>query len=266
MICLFTAVTGPSVEKTRDTLLPVDKFVKEDKNIVCMCFTNIEGYTPPDGWIPVHISDEACRSEFERLNMSDNQYHRFLARYVKLQPNKNIPNYKTFTYTIWVDGNVEICESPRNLVMHCVKNAANMPTIKYTKSLFSAFVHPERKTMAQEISAVRMLRPDELVHTYKLEDYCRAQKFKDDAGLYETCVVVRTTDNSVNIFNNKWWETMKLSGLRDQIALPVNVHICNATVCFVPLLYRWRAGVNADMYIRDRPVAPWVKRKKHNKM
>lgn len=266
MICVFTAMTGPSVDKTRDTLLPVDKF-RDNNNIRYMCFTNIDGYTPPNGWIPIRIVEhQTLRDEFKLLNLPDEQYHRFLARYIKLQPHKNIPKYKTFTYTLWMDGNVELRESPQNLVMHCVNSEINTTSQKHTKSLFSAFLHPERNTMAQELSAVRMMRSDEILYTHKLEDYCRAEKFKDTSGLYETCVIIRTTDRPINILNNKWWNTMTLSGLRDQIALPVNIQLCASIVRFVPLRYRWRDNVNANIHIRDWPVAPWVKRKKHNNM
>lgn len=251
--CVFTAVTGASVDALRDNLKPVP--APHDETVKVYCFTNLEAYVPPDGWTKMLVDD----SNIKDVDVPPNQKNRLLARSIKLRPDWYVPSYASFAYLMWVDGNVEFLTPPLTFFQEVIPKGSR----SRRNPFFAAFTHHERTAMTQELTAIVQMRPDEISHLEALEAKCREVKFRDDLGLMETCVVIRSVNRFMNRFNETWWDLLTMSGLRDQITLPIALHIYRKTLTACPLVYRWRASDAADMHVMDWPKAPWVHRLSH---
>ena len=250
--CVFTAVTGSSIDALRDNLKPLPFHAT---NLSAYCFTNLEAYKAPAGWTTVLVDN----SKIKNYDVTEKQRNRLLARSIKLKPDWYIPSYASFSYIMWVDGNVEFLQSPVTFFTEVVPKGAKARRNPF----FAAFIHHERQAMSQELTAIVQMRPEEISHLEALEAKCREVKFRDDMGLMETCVVIRAVNRHMKRFNDTWWELLLMSGLRDQITLPVTLHIYRKTLTATPLVYRWRAAEAADMHVMGWPKAPWVHRLAH---
>jgi len=249
--CVFTAVTGSSLDALRDNLKPVPY----DESVKAYCFTNLGGYVAPDGWEKVLVDD----AKIKDLDVSPSQRNRLLARSIKLRPDWYIPSYRSFAYLMWVDGNVEFLKPPIVFFQEVIPKGS-----QYRKTpFFATFTHHERTSMAQELTAIVQMRPEEISQLEALEAKCREVKFRDDLGLMETCVVIRSVNRFMNRFNETWWDLLIMSGLRDQITLPIALHMYRKIFSVNSLVYRWRASEAADMHVMDWPKAPWVHRLSH---
>ena len=256
--CVFTAMTGSSLDALRDSLKPLAPLTPESPRqdaLKAYCFTNLEAYKAPAGWTTILVDT----SKIKDCDVAENQKNRMLARSIKLRPDWYIPSYTSFAYTMWVDGNVEFLQSPLVFFQEVVPKG----TRARRDPFFASFTHHERTSMSQELAAIVQMRPDEIRHLGRLQAKCREVKFRDDMGLMETCVVIRSVNRHMQRFNDTWWQLLVMSGLRDQITLPVALHIHRETLAATPLVYRWRASEAADMHVMDWPKAPWVHRLAH---
>jgi len=251
--CVFTAVTGPSLDELRDDLRPMVPGVSPDLD--CFCFTNLEAYKAPEGWTTVHISTETVAE----VDVTPHQVYRLLARSIKLRPHLYIPSFDTYRVSGWVDGNVEFLEDP----VVFFRQVATIGEREPGDPLFASFIHHERSSIGQELTAVKAMRPDAVSSLSVLEAYCRKIKFPDSMGLLETCVVIRSNHEAVFKLNNLWWKLLLMTGLRDQVVLPVALFEMKRHLTPTRLTYRWRENETGDMHIMGWPKAPWVHRLKH---
>lgn len=246
---VYTAVTGPSTAILRDDLEPLTMDTL-DGSCDCVVFTNLPDYVPPGGWRAVVVT----LVEPHPPHIPVAQAFRLLARSVKLRPALYIDT-KPFDTAVWVDGNVEFLTPPSDLV-DAVRPSASVP------SWIATFAHHERNSVAKEISFVQRSRPNELLDLPGLEATLRAAKFKDDAGLFETCIVVRNLTPATTDFCTAWWDAMLPCGLRDQVVLPFVVAQRRRSTSMRPLRFVWRPKNDADA-LTGWPKAPWVVRNAH---
>jgi hypothetical protein len=126
----------------------------------------------------------------------------------------------------------------------------------------ASFFHHERSSLAKELTFVLKTRPLEMRNTYLLEKILREEKFRDDVGLYETCVIVREMSRDTQTFCTDWWDLLNKIGLRDQVILPLVIQRHRKKVDFKGLCYKWRSKKERDLHL-DWPRAPWVERNPH---
>lgn len=251
MYCVFTAVVGPSLDKLRDELQEIKW---SDPRVLCICFTNLGGYIPPKGWTARLVND----AHLEELSVETNQKYRLLARSIKLRPHLYLPSDLDIRHSLWIDGNVEFLTPPIVLFQDLLAKVPKGPFL-------AAFAHHERTTMSQELTAILHMRPEEITSLETLEALGRKAGFKDDMGLMESCVVLRPFTKDMEHFNALWWDLLVQTGLRDQIVLPLALHMERKRVIPLSLTYRWRAKEEGDLHVKGWPKAPWVHRLDHIK-
>jgi hypothetical protein len=211
----------------------------------------------PKGWTTYHVDDRRLAD----LDVPPEQAHRLLARAIKLRPDWFIPSYGSFDFVLWIDGNIEFLQDPLTIFQDLVVRPKLAPDLPY----FACFSHHERSSMSQELSAIVRMRPNEIFHLETLEAYCRRVKFPDDLGLSETCVILRSVNPLMDSFSKKWWELLIMCGVRDQVVLPLTLHLFRDTLRPSILRFRWRASEGGDMHVKDWPKAPWFHRLEHAK-
>ncbi|MFI2810121.1 glycosyltransferase [Microbulbifer sp. JSM ZJ756] len=130
-----------------------------------------------------------------------------IARYIKLNPHKVLPDRE---YTLWIDGNVLLKSGDfSEYINELIKEEVGITFRK----------HPERTCIYQEIEKCKELKKDDFgLMSNQLEKY-RAESFPEDYGLFETNVVLRKNDPTVNKFNEAWWSELDCGSRRDQLSV-----------------------------------------------
>lgn len=130
-----------------------------------------------------------------------------VARYIKLNPHKVLPDSE---YTLWIDGNVLLKSGHfSEYVNGLVEKGVGLTFRK----------HPQRSCIYQEIEKCKELKKDDFGLMSNQLDKYRAELFPEDYGLFETNVVLRKNDPTINKFNRDWWAELDCGSRRDQLSV-----------------------------------------------
>jgi hypothetical protein len=140
-----------------------------------------------------------------------------ISRFVKLHPHIYFPNYKT---SIWIDANISLNGDPQPFI-DCLGD----------DGLMALFPHPHRNCVYVEGNeCIKRSKDNSVIIESQLSKY-KTREFPNDAGLWETGVLVRNhLDPKCKKLMAAWWKEIFLGSRRDQISLPVAIHDCGATV------------------------------------
>lgn len=127
-----------------------------------------------------------------------------------------------YDISIYIDGNMELIKNPRELLANHFLGGI----------LTSA--HPKRSTLlAEGLEVIR--KKKDLEENVKLTmEFATQVGFKDDLGLFETGVMVRDKSKEVQALEQKWSELLTTYSHRDQLILPIAVHLTGVKVHTIP--------------------------------
>lgn len=187
-IAVYTCVVGnydPLIEPLA-TEQGVDYYVFTDQEV-------------PDGskW---RKKDITCLDEYQRFSPSQ------LNRKIKMLPHLYLPGYD---YSIYVDGNVEICDSLTPLV----KEMGDCG--------FGVHYHRTRDCIYHESVRVLYLKKANAQLVKSQVEAYRKEGFPRHYGLYENTVLIRSHhDHMSNCLMEAWWHEYMKYPTRDQLSLP----------------------------------------------
>jgi O-antigen biosynthesis protein len=167
------------------------------------------GIRPPN-WDFVAFSDQPVEAdgwEVRPVNYLHQDPTR-TARFVKLHPHIHFPDYD---HSIWLDANIRARGDLRTFLSRLRADA-----------FMAAFDHPLRKCVYAEADAcIERKKDHELIIRRQVERY-RADGFPENAGLWETGVLVRRhNDPACVALMTAWWRELEIGSRRDQLSLPV---------------------------------------------
>ncbi len=120
-----------------------------------------------------------------------------------------IHQYIDTEYSIWVDGNIELIETPEKIVEKYLKDT----------DIFM-FTHEGRQCIyeeAMECAQRGLDTPENIIEQAKAYEDAG---FAKDKGLYIGNFIVRRHTPKVEELNNAWWSEYCRYSVRDQIGLP----------------------------------------------
>jgi len=128
------------------------------------------------------------------------------ARFVKLQSNKILPKHDV---SIWID---------HNFTSKIEDTKKILQDLNFEEENIMLYKHRLRKCIYEEsIQVVKQKKEKEELVNYQIEKY-KSEGFPENFGLFETGFMIRKNNESVNTFNDLWWnEVNNLSG-RDQLS------------------------------------------------
>jgi len=144
---------------------------------------------------------------------------KYLSRIIKLLPHKYLPDYE---YTLYLDGSVELLESPANIV----KKYASRADIIVHK-------HPWRNCIYQECKAVVDYRFVPHAQVERQKRFLISQHYPVNNELTENGVILRKNTEKINKLNEYWWKVCKSFTYRDQLSF-----------CFCA----WKHGVKYGLF------------------
>jgi hypothetical protein len=129
---------------------------------------------------------------------------------------------KGYDVSIYIDGNMELIKNPEELLAN-----------HFVGGLLTT-AHPKRSTLlAEGLEVIR--KKKDLEENVKLTmEFARQVDFKDDLGLFETGVMIRDKSKGVEILEQKWSELLTTYSHRDQLILPIAVHLTGVKVHTIP--------------------------------
>lgn len=123
---------------------------------------------------------------------------------------KVLPQYflKSYSESIWVDGNIQIKKSLWPIM--CSSNCD-----------FAIFSHYSRNTVKEEVTECKRWRKDDKIIIDKQYNEYLKRGFNDLVGLYQGRIIYRkhNTQNIVHLMES-WWKEIDMFSVRDQISLP----------------------------------------------
>jgi hypothetical protein len=148
-------------------------------------------------WKPLKIPDTV-----QNLTVNTVKKQRFL----KLHPHLLFKNYDL---SIYLDGEFKIEGNLDEFLLR---------TLNSNSYLYS-FEHPTRNNIIDEIKEVVRLKRDKKSMGELLYQRYKKEKFPDDKGLIESCLLIRKHNdkNCINIME-KWYEEIKKYSHRDQLS------------------------------------------------
>ena len=163
-----------------------------------------------------------------------------IARWVKTHPHVLLPDYKA---TLWIDANLEITSA--FMYERCAELMSKNIQLASVK-------HPQRDCIYDEAYWVYGLDVEKNIFNWC--HFLRSINYPRHNGLYETNVLYRKNDESVNKVNEEWWNAISEYSRRDQLSL--NYVLQNNDISqdyFLPI------GENVDN-------SPYIHRSFHNKV
>ncbi len=127
-------------------------------------------------------------------------------RVIKICPHKWLSGYDI---SIWVDGSFQICGD----LLEFVQKYDLEKTPLYTR------VHPARKCIYKEAEACIALKKDSREVIEKQMARYRAEGYPENAGMFETGVVLRRHGNvKCQLVCNRWASELLVGSCRDQLS------------------------------------------------
>ena len=140
--------------------------------------------------------------ELNHLNLSKFKIQRF----IKLHPHLFFPNYNL---SIYIDTSFQIQGDLNEFLFRILTPKSNIYN----------FEHPFRNNIFDELSiVVEIGRENEIIATKIRERYIK-EKFPDNNGLIEGCLIIRKHNEKDCIYlMNKWFEEIENYSYRDQLS------------------------------------------------
>jgi hypothetical protein len=201
-IAIYTAITGNFPNQLRAPLVALGKGVD------LICFTDCIWKAPA----PWQLRPPAWEH--------DNDPRR-TARYHKLLPHRILPDYD---YWIWMDGNQQIAEKPKDLI-----EAYSI----HDRYMFGSYQHPQRLKLSEELKAcIRLKKDDPAVMRRQVARYTDAD-FLAEHRLIESTVVFRRNCERIHALNEAWWAELSIYSLRDQLSLNWVLHALSIPTTYI---------------------------------
>ncbi len=149
---------------------------------------------------------------FYRINISNSKNPRLLAREIKLNPHKYLPEHD---YSIWIDSNIEIVS----------------PKFEFNYDIVT-WKHPERDCIYDEGMACIRLKKEEpeivfdVLHRYRIENY------PNHNGLLCSAYLIRKNTEEVRNFCCEWWDEVKNNSIRDQLSFNFVIKKYNLNILY----------------------------------
>jgi hypothetical protein len=129
---------------------------------------------------------------------------------------------KGYDISIYIDGNMEIIRDPADLL----KN--------YYHGGLMTTIHPKRSTLLAEGMEVIRKKKDLEENVNSTLEFAKQKGFMDNLGLFETGVMVRDKSKDVEQLEQKWSELLKDYSHRDQLLLPIALHLTGVAIHSIP--------------------------------
>ncbi len=163
----------------------------------------MEIYTSIVGKIDMHRTDIRCFNEHNDFihSVMNAKIYKILAH-----------QYIDADISIWVDGNITLLCSPKELIDEFLGDAD-----------IGVFKHPSRSCVYEEGEELLKIMKLEQQHDiiYKQIEYYKSLGYPKNNGLYENGVIVRRRSKIMEEFNNAWWAEICRWSYRDQLSFPV---------------------------------------------
>jgi len=119
-----------------------------------------------------------------------------------------IHKYIESKYTIWIDGNIQMMDTPEVIIEKYMKG--------YDMAIFH---HPSRKCLYDEAIKCAKLKLDDVELIIEQAKWYEDHEFPKQKGLCEGGVIIRKNTQKVRDFNEAWWADYCRFSRRDQISL-----------------------------------------------
>lgn len=145
---------------------------------------------------------EICHLDF----LSKIKDKRRLARYIKTNPHKLLPNHDI---SIWVDH----CYVPR------WRNTVEMlNNFQFNDKKIMNYKHDVRNCIYDEAKVVIKDKLDYEDIVNKQIEFYKNENFPEKLGLFDTGFTIRKNNEEVNKFNETWWNMIENYSARDQLS------------------------------------------------
>ena len=172
----------------------------------------------------------------EKVNVSNIK----LTRYFKLFPHLF---FKDYELSIYIDAS------------YIIKGDLNELLLKTLNPSFNLYIlqHPYRNKVFQEFVAVIKFKKDTKKSVNKVKKKYIKEKFPDNLGLTQNCLIIRNHNNKIIIKLMKiWWNEIKNYSYRDQLSLNYAI---------------WKLNLNIKIYyLSERFMLNYFTYKNHSKI
>ena len=163
-----------------------------------------------------------------------------LTRYFKLFPHLF---FKDYELSIYIDAS------------YIIKGDLNELLLKTLNPSFNLYIlqHPYRNKVFQEFVAVIKFKKDTKKSVNKVKKKYIKEKFPDNLGLTQNCLIIRNHNNKIIIKLMKiWWNEIKNYSYRDQLSLNYAI---------------WKLNLNIKIYyLSERFMLNYFTYKNHSKI
>lgn len=189
-IVIYTAITG-NYDQLRNNNLP------NSVNFVAY----LENYDSNQANNVLDLS-QILPSEYKKLDANRR------AKWFKLHPHKLFPD---FTYSIWIDGNVNVTGNVNELITENMIQTGN---------LWAVFPHKSRTCIFEEAAAcARLKKDDPKLMLRQVAHYLKEKGYPRHNGLTENTIIVRKHNHqNVIQLNQRWWQEILKWSKRDQLS------------------------------------------------
>jgi len=147
-------------------------------------------------------------------------------------------HYINSEYSIWMDANVALRVSSRQLIDSCLEH-----------SDIAVFAHRSRSCTYEEAKRCIELGLDKRSVIDEQMARYRRSGLPEGGGLAETTVVIRRNTSQVKQFNECWWSEVCRYSVRDQLSFMYVAHLLGTKISFIrPTKYE-----NPFFCITNRP-------------
>ncbi len=135
---------------------------------------------------------------FYRISCSNNKNPRLLAREIKLNPHKYLPEHD---FSIWIDSNFECLNSKFDFNHDIV-----------------TWKHPDRNCIYEEANECIRLKKDDPQVIFKQIQKYRSDNYPEHNGMIASGFLIRKNTPYMREFNEAWWDEVKNNSIRDQLS------------------------------------------------
>lgn len=158
---------------------------------------NLNGKLNHTNWTILPIPEEVKRLNVGRVKKQ---------RFIKVHPHLYFKNYDL---SIYIDANFKIIGDLNSFLIRVLSPNYNIYILE----------HPERNNILNETFAVAKLHKEKESMTNIIKERYKKEKFPDDNGLIESCLMIRKHNENDSIYlMNKWYEEIKNYSHRDQLS------------------------------------------------
>ena len=127
-------------------------------------------------------------------------------RYIKVHPHLY---FKDYDLSIYIDATFKIIGDLNSFLIRVLSPKYNIYILE----------HPERNTIFNETFEVTKLQKEKKSMANAIKERYKKEKFPDDNGLIESCLIIRKHNENDSIYlMNQWYEEIKNYSHRDQLS------------------------------------------------